>query len=568
MTTETTVLVSGSAIVAPLVQLDILDQRLLANLPSEVKIGEAEDGPDLAKGTPAVVEAQLVEIRLLGALSVLSHGEEVPLPASRKTRALLAYLAATGRPVRRERLCELFWEVPDDPRGALRWSLSRLRQGLGDLFESNRETIALRPDRVVVDFGAVRAAAPDTVSLPELEAVTATFRGGFLEDLSLPRCPEYEAWRVAQASEMHVLHLRVLRSLVDRLREEPERALPYAYALSALDPEDPALASDAAALAEASRRRAAAPPAESAVGIWSPAIDTTGAMPAPTPAFPSQEVRYVVGQGGVQLACAVTGSGYPILKCANWMSDLQFDRESSIWAHWVTGLSAANTLIRYDQRGNGLSDRNVDDLSFSAQLADLEAVADAACPERFALLGISAGAALSVAYAARHPHRVSHLILYGGRHKGWRLYGTAEEQERRAAMVSLIRTGWGQDIPAFRQLFSSLFIPDGTKEQMDWYNELQRRTVSPENAARLHEENGKVDVSNMLADLATPTLVMHASGDALVPFECGRTLAIGIPGARFVSLDSRNHILMSHEPAFQRFLEEVRRFVDSKEAQC
>ena len=277
--------------------------------------------------------------------------------------------------------------------------------------------------------------------------------------------------------------------------------------------------------------------------------------------MPPQEVRYVAGAGGVQLAYAITGSGYPILKCANWMSDLQYDRESSVWAHWIAGLSARNQLVRYDQRGNGLSDRSVEDLSFDAQLADLEAVADAACPSRFALLGISAGAALSVAYAVRHPERVSHLILYGGRQTGWRLTG-GEELERRTAMASLIRMGWGQDIPAFRQLFSSLFIPDGTPEQMDWYNELQRRTVSPENAARLYEVNGNVDVSGILGRVTAPTLVLHAAGDALVPFDCGRALAIGIPKARFVLLDSRNHILLSHDPAFARFLEELRRFVN------
>ena len=290
------------------------------------------------------------------------------------------------------------------------------------------------------------------------------------------------------------------------------------------------------------------------VGLRNPGNDRGAAMPP-------QEVRYVAGAGGVQLAYAVTGSGYPVLKCGNWMSDLQYDRESSVWAHWIAGLSARNQLIRYDQRGNGLSDRNVDDLSFDAQLADLEAVADAACVPRFALLGVSAGAALSVAYAVRHPDRVSHLILYAGRDKGWRLTG-GEEMERRFAMASLIRNGWGQDIPAFRQLFSSLFIPDGTPEQMDWYNDLQRRTVSPENAARLYEINGNVDVSGILDRVMAPTLVLHASGDALVHFDFGRALAIGIPNARFVLLDSRNHILLSDDPAFDRFLEEVRRFVD------
>ena len=488
------------------------------------------------------------------------------LPPSRKTRALLAYLAAAERPVRRERLCEMFWEVPDDPRGALRWSLSRLRQALGDVIEASRETVSLRRDRVSVDYDAVRRLGAVPLDVAELETRAALFRGGFLDDLSLPRCPEYEAWRVAVANEMQVVRLRLLRALVDRLRDAPERALPHANALRALDPEDLGLAAEVEALAEASRRRAVIPSVPPAVSAGLDHGERIAAETTSTPVMPQQEVRYVAGFGGVQLACAVTGAGYPILKCANWMSDLQYDRESSVWAHWIAGLSARNTLVRYDQRGNGLSDRTVDDFSLDAQLADLEAVADAACSERFALLGISAGAALSVAYAVRHPERVSHLILYGGRHKGWRLYGGAEEQQRRAAMVSLIRTGWGQDIPAFRQLFSSLFIPDATREQMDWYNELQRRTVSPENAARLHEENGKVDIAGILGQVTVPTLVMHASGDALVPFDCGRALAIGIKGARFVSLDSRNHILLSHEPAFQRFLDELRRFVRRPEA--
>jgi len=280
-------------------------------------------------------------------------------------------------------------------------------------------------------------------------------------------------------------------------------------------------------------------------------------MPPPI----AQEIRYCRAADGTQLAYAITGEGYPLLKCANWMSDLQYDWDSSVWRHWIASLSEHNRLIRYDQRGNGLSDRNAEDLSFDAQLNDLEAVADAARLDRFALLGISAGAALSIAYAVRHPQRVSHLILYGGRPRGWKHSGTPLDQARRAAMVTLIRAGWGQDNPAFRQMFTSLFIPDATLEQMDWYNELQRRTVSPENAARLHEASGDTQVTHLLEQVATPTLVLHSEGDALVPFDLGRELAIGIPDARFVALDSRNHILLADEPALQRFLDELRRFV-------
>jgi pimeloyl-ACP methyl ester carboxylesterase/DNA-binding SARP family transcriptional activator len=508
----------------------------------------------------SVPDAPPIEIRLLGGLSVMRRGQEAALPPSRKTRALLAFLAAAERPVRRERLCEMFWEVPDDPKGALRWSLSRLRQSLGDAIEANREVVSLRRDRVAVDYDALRRPAavdPANLSIEAIEALAGLFRGGFLDDLSLPRCPEYEAWRTAIANELQLARLRLLRGLVDRLRDEPERALPYANALRTLNPEDESLGAEVEALAEACRRRVLAQPA-------APASETTEQRPAaiPPPAMRRQEIRYIAGFDGIQLACAVTGEGYPLLKCGNWMSDLQYDQESSVWAHWIAGLAARNTLIRYDQRGNGLSDREVDDVSFAAQLADLEAVADAACPERFALLGISAGAALSAAYAARHPERVSHLILYGGRERGWRLSGTPEEQAYRAAMVNLIRSGWGRGLPAFHQLFTSLFIPEATQEQMDWYNELQQRTVSPDTAARLHEANGLVDVSDILGRITAPTLVMHASGDVLVPFDRGRELAIGIRGARFVSLDSRNHILLSHEPAFRRFLEELWRFVD------
>jgi pimeloyl-ACP methyl ester carboxylesterase len=263
----------------------------------------------------------------------------------------------------------------------------------------------------------------------------------------------------------------------------------------------------------------------------------------------------------VGLAYAVAGEGYPILKCANWMSDLQYDWDSSVWRHWIAALSDCNRLIRYDQRCNGLSDRVVEDLTFAAQLSDLETVADAACPERFALLGISAGAAVSIAYAARHPKRVSHLILYGGRPRGWKHSGTPAYQAQRAAMGTLIREGWGQDNHAFRQMFTTLFIPDATPEQMHWYNELQRRTVSAENAARLDEIAGDVNVTDLLAKVAAPTLVLHSVGDALVPFDLGRELAMTIPSARFVALDSRNHILLADEPAFAQFLGEVRNFM-------
>ena len=221
-------------------------------------------------------------------------------------------------------------------------------------------------------------------------------------------------------------------------------------------------------------------------------------------------------------------------------------------------------MIRYDARGNGLSDRIVDEISFDAFVGDLEAVAAAAKVTRFALLGISQGCAVSIAYAVRHPERVSHLILYGGYAMGWNKRArSAAEKEEDAAMLTLMRVGWGKENPAFRQLFTSQFMPGATKEQADWFNELQRITVSGELAARIYEAAGETDVTALLPQVRVPTLVLHARDEARVPFEAGRRMAAGIPGARFVALPGRNHLFLETEQAFGQFVEQTRAFLAS-----
>jgi pimeloyl-ACP methyl ester carboxylesterase len=244
------------------------------------------------------------------------------------------------------------------------------------------------------------------------------------------------------------------------------------------------------------------------------------------------------------------------------MTHLEFDFESPIWRGLYRELSREHMLIRYDARGNGLSDREVEEASHEVFVSDLETVVDAAGLERFALLGISQGAAVSIAYAVRHPERVSHLILFGGYPIGWaRRARSSAEKEQGEAMLTLVRLGWGQENPAFRQLFTSQFIPGGTKEQTDWFNELQRISTSPADAARNLLANGETDVSAMLGQVSVPTLVLHARDDARVPFDQGRRLAAGIPGARFVPPASRNHLILEDEPAFPRFLQEIRSFL-------
>jgi class 3 adenylate cyclase/pimeloyl-ACP methyl ester carboxylesterase len=275
-----------------------------------------------------------------------------------------------------------------------------------------------------------------------------------------------------------------------------------------------------------------------------------------------QEIQFCITQDGVQLAYARTGSGPPLVKTGNWMTHLEFDFESPIWRGLYRELSRDRTLIRYDARGNGLSDREVEEVSFELFVSDLETVVDAAGLERFALLAISQGCAVALAYAVRHPERISHLILFGGYLIGWaKRARSPAEKEQGEAMLTLMRLGWGQENPAFRQLWTSQFIPGSTKEQADWFNELQRMSTSPADAVRNLLAQGDIDVSGLLGQVSVPTLVMHARDDARVPFDQGRRLAAGIPGARFVPLASRNHLILEDEPAFPRFLQEIRSFL-------
>jgi pimeloyl-ACP methyl ester carboxylesterase len=244
------------------------------------------------------------------------------------------------------------------------------------------------------------------------------------------------------------------------------------------------------------------------------------------------------------------------------MTHLEKDLESPIWRHLWRDLARDHTLLRYDARGGGLSDWDADEISFDAFVSDLEAVVDAAGLERFDMIGISQGCPVSVAYVVRHPERVNRLVLYGGFALGAaRRTRSAAEKEQAAAMLTLARLGWGQQNPAFRQMFTSQFAPDATKEQADGFNDLQRVSCSPENVVRYLEAVGEIDVIELLGKVSVPTLVMHARDDVRVPFENGRRMAAGIPRARFVPLDSRNHLILEHEPAYPHFRDEISSFL-------
>jgi pimeloyl-ACP methyl ester carboxylesterase/DNA-binding CsgD family transcriptional regulator len=275
-----------------------------------------------------------------------------------------------------------------------------------------------------------------------------------------------------------------------------------------------------------------------------------------------QRVRYLRTDDGVQLAWAEIGAGPVLVKAANWLSHLEYELESPVWGHWIRFLGDHFRFLRWDDRGCGLTDRDVDEMSFELWVSDLEAVVAASgVEEPVALLGISSGAAICAAYAARHPESVAKMILYGGYARGWARRSDSKTVREYQAMSELMRIGWGKENPVFRQVFTGRFIPGASEKQMGWFNELCRRTSTGEMAARMLEARSGVDVSDLLGMVATPTLVIHARDDEVCPISESHRLAAGIPGAQFVELDSRNHILLEDEPAWARFQEVVLDFV-------
>jgi pimeloyl-ACP methyl ester carboxylesterase len=278
-------------------------------------------------------------------------------------------------------------------------------------------------------------------------------------------------------------------------------------------------------------------------------------------ALRAQRIGFCQARDGTNIAYATLGSGPPMLKAANWLNHLEFDWTSPIWGRSFATIASRRTFIRYDERGCGLSDWEVDDLGFATFVEDLEAVAERLELDRFPLLGISQGAAVSIEYAVRHPERVTGLVLVGGYAAGWRHTASAEEQARREAVMTLTEVGWGTDNPAYRHIFSQTFMPEASAEDLAWFDEFQRQTTSPGNAARFQDAFGHIDVRDRLAEVRAPTIVLHSKYDQRIPLDQGRAVASGIPGARFVPLESRNHVLVDHEPAWRVCIDAVGGFL-------
>jgi pimeloyl-ACP methyl ester carboxylesterase/DNA-binding SARP family transcriptional activator len=537
----------------------------------------------------------LLQVSVLGNLAVLRDGAATQLPASRKTRALLAYLAVTARAHSRDRLSAMLWPVPDDPRGALRWSLSRLRPLVDEpgclRIIADRDNVGFVADGVAVDILSLRRLArngADAMSTDVLHEAIRSLERDFLEGLDLPECDEFQYWCIGEREETRRLRVRLLSALLARLEDQPEEALRHARTLALLEPANESIQAALVRLLRATGRwREAEEQFQGArrrleefnvahTGALNRAVQLPLQASPPTRADdpierglhaespwakPSaHEVQFCRTSDGVRIAYACVGAGPPVVWAAHWMSHLSFSWQSPIWRHWTEEFARDHAFVHYDERGNGLSDWESPAFSVDAFVRDLEAVVDALGFDRFALIGSSKGGSTAIAYAARHPERVTRLVLYGTFAQGARVRGDEGGIERSDAMIALLQQGWAQDNPAFRQILTSLLLPDATVEEMGWFNDLQRVSASAANASRLLRSLGDVNVVDYLPGITAPTLVLHCRDDASAPFEQGRLIASRIPRARFIPLESRNHVLLPRDPAWRVFVGEVRKF--------
>jgi DNA-binding SARP family transcriptional activator/pimeloyl-ACP methyl ester carboxylesterase len=535
-----------------------------------------------------------IRVNMLGGFSAVgADGAPLALP-TRKAEAVLALLLCrAGEAQPRERLIGLLWSDRGDKqaRHSLSQTLTSIRGVIGDRpdpIAAERETLAIEPSAIgadVIDLAAL-AQRDDAESL---RAAGELCRGPLLEGFRIQDAA-FDEWLSQERARFHRICISVLTRLaacesaagdvaaastaleraltLEPLSEELHRRL---MRLDLDGGNSNAAIQHYRACSEVLKRKLGTVPEPATTALYQEARAQLKDTPLPTPASISadrrpindekQDIRFCMTADGVRIAFASAGKGPPLVKCANWLNHLEFDWQSPVRRHLLRELSSEFRLIRYDERGNGLSDWKVDDFSYEAMVRDLESVVDAAGLDRFPLLGTSQGCAIAIGYAVRHPERVTRLVLHGGYAKGWRARGNPSEIAQREAMLTLVREGWGQENPAFRQIFASWYIPEGSPEQWRWWNDLQRISTSPENAARLMIDLGKIDVSHLLAQVSVPALVLHSVNDAAVPFSSGRELASSIPGARFVPLDSCNHVILAHEPAWPRFLEEVRAFL-------
>ncbi|MEL7445336.1 MAG: alpha/beta fold hydrolase [Pseudomonadota bacterium] len=517
-----------------------------------------------------------LKIKTIGSFEIRNGDASLPLPASLKTRALLAYLVLSGGRHSRQAVCELFWDSTDDPLAALRWSLSKLRPLLNsegaERLGSDRKSVWFERQDVEIDRNRLSDSADHADASEQVaNSIWDETMGVPLEGCELPNQSDFMIWIEGQRNDHERLRARLARRFAKDRSQSWQTRDKWAERWLSITP----FSRDAAATAFETKHFASGQSAAAALadylsrsfkeaGLEAPRFEIdTSADTRPDKTPEGQQIRFTEGKDGVCIAWANVGkvSSPPLVKAANWLNHLELDWDAPIWSPLFRELSKSHRVIRYDERGCGLSDWDVADIGFEQFVEDLEQVVDAAGLDRFPLLGISQGAAVSIKYAAKHPERVSKLILFGAYDQGWRHVATPAEVREREAVMVLTETGWGSDNPAYRHVFSRTFMPDAEPQDLDWFDEFQRLTTSPENAVRFLEAFSTIDVSHCLPEVQCPTLVVHSRGDMRIPFKTGRSIASRIPDARLAGVDSNNHLLLGREKASQQFVELVRDFL-------
>lgn len=542
--------------------------------------GSASD----AASTPTVVW-----IRLLGGCTIVVDGVDVTAGAGgrRDPRRLAGYLAlAPGRRAHREQVIDALW--PDAPletvAGRLHKAAHYLRKmiGLPSSVVLTHDVVALLPGSGVettVDVDAerfeqlARASLEPDIALAEQVALADRALELYQGDL-LPH-DLYDDWTFHHRQRLQLRHRELLRRrgryaelvAVDPVDEHAHVGLMREMLRSG---DRANVLRQFRMLTEILERELGVGPSVEACSLRdlatapndrpSHALPTT---PSRAATLSTQRVNFCSTTDDVRLAYAISGSGPPLVKAANWLTHLDHDWDSPVWRHWWHALSARRTLVRYDERGCGLSDWDVDAGSFTldAWVRDLETVVDALGLERFPLLGISQGGPIAITYAARHPERVSHVVVYGTCARATWTRASDERRRELAALGELIRTSWGSDRPGFRQIYDAKFLPDGPIETWRAFDELQRRSASARNAHRLWKAFGTIDCAEAARRLDVPTLILHADEDQVWDVEEAEELHSMVAGSRLVRFNSNNHILQAHEPAFTELIEEIERFL-------
>jgi pimeloyl-ACP methyl ester carboxylesterase/DNA-binding SARP family transcriptional activator len=529
-----------------------------------------------------------MHLALLGPVEVIADGGgRIEVPSRRQRQLLVVLGLRREQTVSGDVIAELLWgdELPSDPAAALQTNISRLRRLLRPPIDVTTQpggyrltcpAWAIDVDQFEAYIDASRSAPPNERLALTTEALTL-WHGEPFVDLDHPDI-------VAARQHLERLRLEAIEGRIDALcdlgrhdeaiadaelhvRDHPTRERPVAALMRSLY----ATGRHADALARFTRLRehllgelGVDPSPELRDLELSVLQHEIALVDAAAPARPrSQRIGFCTAVDGVRLAFATSGDGPPLVKAATWMTHLDYDWDSPVWRHWIEGLSAEHRLVRYDERGCGLSDQHVDRFGFDAWVDDLAAVVDANGLDRFPLIGVSQGAAVAIAYAVRHPERVTKLVLYGAYGEGRFARARTEDERRHAALqVDLARLGWGSEDPAFRQVFTSQFMPDGTRKQWAAFDELQRRTTTAANAARFMEVFGTIDVMDDAARVRCPVLLLHARDERRVPITEAHRLAATIPDSRLVTLPGSNHLLQRDEPAWPMFLDAMHEFLD------